>query len=244
MRLRSYYIILFVIIIIAWQYFGSTNNLVKLLVSNPTDIISYFKDNWQDLLQATGVTFMEAILGLIIATSFSFIIMIICFYFPNFFDFIMPIMVTSQIIPLIVLAPFFILLFGIGYTSKIAMAALISFFPVFVNFATGVKSIPQAINEFSYINNTKTWTKIKNIYFPLSYVNIFTGLRVAATLSVIGAIVAEFTGAKIGLGKNLFISSIRIEPELMMSSLFLSTIVGFFIFSLVIFFEKKLFYKL
>lgn len=233
------YIILIITLIVVWQYYGQTNNTVRLLISSPSNIVTYFSTESSNLLQATGITLLEAVLGLVIATLFSFTTMILCFYFPKFLNFVMPIMIGSQVVPLIVLAPFFILLLGIGLSSKIAMAALISFFPIFVNFGTGVNSIPKEILEFAHINKTSTLKKIKHIYFPLALPNIFTGLKIAATLSVIGAIVAEFTGAKLGLGKNLFLSAKRLEPELMMSSLLLSTMLGAIMFGTIILLEKK-----
>lgn len=238
MKNRYTYIIIIIIIIAAWEYFGQSSNTVRLLISSPSNVVSFFGTEYTSLLAATGTTLLESVLGLLIATGFSFGIMIICFYVPKFLNFIMPVMIGSQVVPLIVLAPFFILLLGIGLSSKVAMAALISFFPVFVNFGTGVKAIPQEINEFAHINQTTTWRKIKNIYFPLSLPNIFAGLKIAATLSVIGAIVAEFTGAKIGLGKNLFLSAKRLEPELMMSSLLLSTLLGALMFGVILILEK------
>lgn len=224
------YILLAFIIIIAWQYFGSNNNKVRLFISYPTLILEYFGQNSSDLMSATFSTFVEAVAGLLIATAFSFIVMIICFIFPKFLNFIMPIMITSQVIPLIVLAPFFVLLFGMDYSSKIAMASLISFFPIFVNFATGVKSIKKEIIDYTYINNASTYDMVTQIFFPLSLPNIITGMRISSTLAVIGAIVAEFSGAVNGIGKNLFISAMRIEPELMMSSLFLSIFIGLFLY--------------
>ncbi len=233
------YIVLFVALIVIWEFFGTSNNTVRLFISSPSNVIDYFSNNQSDLIQATGITLLEAVLGLLIATFFSFSVMILCFYMPKLLNFVMPLMVGSQVIPLIVLAPFFILLLGIGIGSKVAMAALISFFPIFVNFGTGVKAIPTEILEFAYINKASTWKKITNIYFPLSLPNIFAGLKIAATLSVIGAIVAEFTGARIGLGKNLFLSAIRLDPDLMFSSLILSTLMGFFLFSIIILLEKK-----
>ena len=238
MKNRYLYIVVFVIILSGWQYFGETNNTVRLLISSPSNVIAYFGKEYSGLLAATGTTLIESLLGLLIATSFSFGVMILCFYVPKFLNFIMPLMIGSQVVPLIVLAPFFILLLGIGLSSKVAMAALISFFPIFVNFGTGIKAIPNEINEFAHINKTSTWRKIKSIYFPLSLPSIFAGLKIAATLSVIGAIVAEFTGAKIGLGKNLFLSAKRLEPELMMTSLLLSTLLGAMMFGLIIVLEK------
>jgi NitT/TauT family transport system permease protein len=167
--------------------------------------------------------------------------MIICFYKPKVMDFILPIMITSQVIPLIVLAPFFVILLGIGIISKIAMASLMCFFPIFVNFAHGYKSISSNIHELMSIYDAPIKFKIRHVYFPLSMSSIMAGLKVSATLAVIGAIVAEFTGAEIGLGKNLFISAIRLEPDLMMTSLLLSTLIGLSVYGSIRLLEKRMF---
>jgi NitT/TauT family transport system permease protein len=147
-------------------------------------------------------------------------------------------MITSQVVPLIVLAPFFIILFGIGLPSKIAMASLMCFFPVFINFARGYNSISENIHDFLDINNASIWHRIQHVYFPLSLPNIVAGLKISATLAVIGSIVAEFNGAEVGLGKNLFLSAKRLEPELMMSSLILSSILGFLLYGIILIIER------
>jgi len=190
-------------------------------------------------LSATRVTFFEAVAGLAIATGFSFAMMILCFYKPKVMDFVLPLMVTSQVVPLIVLAPFFIILLGIGLSSKIAMASLMCFFPIFVSFAQGYKAISHNIHELMHIYNAPLKFRIRNVYFPLSMSSIMAGLKVSATLAVIGAIVAEFNGAEVGLGKNLYLSAKRLEPELMMSSLLLSTVIGFVLFNAIRLIEVK-----
>ena len=242
MRLRVLYIVLAVSIVLIWEYFGSIFPSVQILVSYPSSIVHYTIENSTNLFTATHTTFLEAVFGLLLAICFSFFIMILCFYMPRFKRFILPVMITSQVIPVIVLAPFFIILLGFGIASKVAMAAVISFFPIFVNFAQGYDAIHRNIEELMIINNASIWTKIKHIYFPLSAPSIFAGLKVSATLSVIGAIVAEFAGAQVGLGKNLFLSSIRLDPNLMMSSLLLSSFIGLFLFWLISMIERKLGY--
>ncbi len=239
MKRRFIYTGLIIALLILWQYFGSTNQTVRLLLSSPSLVFDYLKDNLSDMSQATAITFVEAFLGLLIATVFSFGMMIFCFYKPKLMDYILPVMITSQVVPLIVLAPFFIILFGIGISSKVAMAAIMCFFPIFVNFAQGYNSINRNIHELMHTYNASTSFKILNVYFPLSATNIFTGLRISATLSVIGAIVAEFTGTNFGLGKNLFMSAIRLEPELMMSSLIMSSLLGFLLYFIIVLIEKK-----
>lgn len=240
MNNKVLYIFIVIVLLSFWQYFGSTNNTVRLLLSSPSLVLDYFTDNFSELTQATLITFIEAFVGLLIATFFSFSVMFLCFYFPKLMDFVLPIMVASQVIPLIVLAPFFIILLGIGLESKIAMAALMCFFPIFLNFVQGYKSISQDVHDLLHIYNANIFSRIKNVYFPLAMPNIMTGLKISSTLAVIGAIVAEFTGSTQGLGKNLFLSAIRLEPDLMMSSLVLSTLLGAVIFGSIYFIEKRL----
>jgi len=225
------YLLLGLCVVAAWEFFGSNNQTFRLLLSSPSLVTTYISENYVDLFIATRTTLTEAVAGLLIATLFSFAVMVICFFRPSVMEFILPLMVTSQVIPLIVLAPFFIILLGIGLASKIAMAAVISFFPIFVNFAHGYKSINENIHELMHIYDASTSFRIKHVYFPLSAGHIIAGLKVSATLSVIGAIVAEFTGAENGLGKNLFLSAIRLEPELMMASLLLSALLGVGLFA-------------
>lgn len=238
MKNKILYIILALILLILWEYFGRTNNSVRIFISSPSLSYNYFIENLSNLLLATFTTFYESLMGLIIATLFSFLLMIICFYRPSFLNFIIPIMVSSQVIPIIVFAPFIVLLLGIGVASKIVMASIISFFPIFINFCTGYNSIQKNILELLEIYNADKTFRIFKVYFPLSLQNIFTGLKISSTLAVIGAIVAEFTGAEIGLGKNLFLGSIRLEPELLVNSVVLSALLGGTLFYIVYLLEQ------
>jgi NitT/TauT family transport system permease protein len=239
MKNKTIYLLLSILLLVLWQYFGSTSQTVRLLLSSPLLVFEYFKENHTALLQATQTTLIEAVSGLLIAAVFSFGVMILCFYFPKLMDFVLPIMITSQVIPLIVLAPFFIILLGIGLGSKIAMAALMCFFPIFVNFAQGYKAISQNIHELMHIYNADIRTRMLQVYFPLSMPSIMAGFKISATLAVIGAIVAEFNGAEIGLGKNLFLAAKRLEPDLMMTSLLLSTLLGGAVFLFISFIEHR-----
>ena len=240
MKNKITYLVLGVLLLALWQYFGSSNQTVRLLLSSPSLIAEYIGENHVALLKATKITLVEAVAGLTIAAMFSFTMMFACFYIPKMMEFVLPIMIVSQVIPLIVLAPFFIILMGIGLWSKITMAALMCFFPIFVNFAQGYKSIGSNVHEMMLVYNASTWARIRNVYLPLSLPNIMAGLRISATLAVIGAIVAEFTGAEVGLGRNLYISALRLEPEMMMSSLVLSALLGLSLYGLMRAIENRI----
>lgn len=234
------YIAVLILLGVLWEYAAKHNNTVRLFVSSPSLSFSYLITNYSDLFKALISTFFEATAGLVIATVFSFATMIFCFYYPKFMEYILPVMVVSQVIPLITLAPLFIMILGAGVTAKVLMAALLCYFPIFVNFANGVKLINKNIHELLFVYNATTFQKIRYVFFPLTLPSIMAGLKIAATLAVIGAIVAEFAGAETGLGRNLFISALRTEPDLMMSSLFLCALLGGTMFGVIYMIEQKI----
>ena len=231
-----YYTILIALILITWQLLNGCN--ITFYISTPSQIFHYFESNLASLFKATWITFLESFFGLTIATIFSLLTMMVCLYFPKLLDFVLPIFITTQVIPLLVFAPLFVMIFNIGITAKVMMAALMCFFPIFVNFANGIKLIPHNVLELAYVFNATKTQKIFKIFFPLSLPNIFTGLKISSTLAVIGSIVSEFTGADVGLGKNFFIAGKHLDAELMMSSLLMSSILGGVLYILILTIEK------
>lgn len=239
MKKHHLYFLVSITLIVVWQYFGSSNNTARLYISSPLLIVAYIAEHYSELVRATITTFTEAVFGLLVAVGLSFVVMVSCFVRPKFLNFILPVMVVSQVIPVIVLAPFFIIVLGIGISSKIAMAVVISFFPTFISLVQGYKAIPKSIHELMQIYKAPLGFRIFRVYIPLAMPSLMAGLKVSATLAVIGAIVAEFTGAKYGIGKNLFLSAIRLDPDLMMSSLFLASMLGLCLYGLVVSIERK-----
>ena len=240
MKRNATYLTLVLVLLAVWEYLGSSYPTARLLISSPSLVADYVGAHGDEVALATWTTFIEAALGLLLATAVAFGVMIACFYRPRLMDFLLPIMVTSQVIPLIVLAPFFVIAIGIGMTSKIAMASVLCFFPTFVSLAQGYRTLDRSVHELLYVYDTSTWMRIRKAYLPLTLPSIMAGLKVSATLSVIGAIVAEFTGARVGLGKNLFLSAIRLEPDLMMTSLVCSALLGFVMYGTIHLVEQRL----
>ncbi|MBZ0328290.1 MAG: ABC transporter permease subunit [Altibacter sp.] len=233
-------IIFIIIFLIIWEYAASYSSAINYFVSSPTASFDYARINYLNLLNSTITTSLEAILGLIIATVFSFAIMFICLIYPKILKIILPIFVTSQVLPIITLAPFFIILFGMGILSKIAMVVLMCFFPVFVNFSAGVNSISNETKELLYTYDANKYFTIFKIILPLSTPNIFTGLKLGTTMAMMGAIVVEFLGAIDGLGKNLYLAPKNSKPELMVCSIVLTVFLGWFLFKTVEKLEKKI----
>lgn len=239
-RVYVYYILLAMLTLPAWEASSRWSSSVRLLLSSPLRVYQFMEENSLNLLNATWITCVEAALGLTLAMVTSLGLIILGFFTPALLRFLLPAMVASQVIPLIVLAPFFVIAFGIGLSSKVAMAAVLCFFPIFVGLAQGYRLIPQNMHDLLDIYQAPKRFRIIRAYLPLALPSGMAGLKVSATLSVIGAIVAEFTGSEIGLGRNLFLSTIRLQPELMMASLLGSALLGAVMFGAVSFLERKL----
>lgn len=232
--------ILIVIIALAiWELIAYNNSTFKFLMSSPSSTITYAFDNFPQLIQATSYTFIEAFGGFLIAVILSFGLMLLCILYPFLLKKIQPLIIVSQILPMITLVPIFIVLFGMGMLSKIAMVVLMCFFPVFINFSSGIRNISPNIHDLLYIYNTPKRYSIFKIILPLSTPFLFTGLKISTTMAIMGAIVAEFMGTRIGLGKNLYLAPKSSKADLMVCSVILTIILGLFLYYLIDFLEKK-----
>ncbi|HDS74315.1 MAG TPA: ABC transporter permease, partial [Firmicutes bacterium] len=144
-----------------------------------------------------------------------------------------PLVVASQTFPKEALAPLFIVLIGFGILPKILIAAMISFFPVTINTARGLESAdPMDEDLFRSIAASKWQTFIK-LELPSAVPFIFAGLKMSATLSVIGAVVGEFVGASRGLGYLTQKGIDELQTELMFASLIVLGCMGVLLFSIV-----------
>lgn len=237
---RLLILVFFICLFIVWEISSSNSSTLMFFISSPSSSFQYAVIHFENIINSTIVTSIEALSGFGIAIIFSFVIMLLCLLYPPLLKIILPLFVTSQVLPIITLAPLFIILFGMGLMSKIAMVALMCFFPVFINFSTGVNSIPQTTKELLYVYDASKMFSIFKIIIPLSTPYIFTGLKVSTTMAVMGAIVSEFMGAIDGLGKNLYLAPKNSLPELMICSIILTTLLGWLLYKLVEQLERKL----
>lgn len=225
---------------VVWIILGKQVPYSRFLISTPADVANYVQLNFTDLMAAFATTAGESIVGLGVAVAIALTAVVAGLYSTSLYRWMLPAAITSQVIPLVSLAPFFILAFGLGFSGKVAMAATMCFFPIFVNLSAGVINISQPVRDFLFMYAFTKTQCIFRVYLPLSIPNMFAGLRIASTLAVIGAIVAEFNGADQGLGKNLFLAAKRLEPELMMASLGLSTFLGGALYSSINLVERRI----
>jgi len=221
-----------------WEQSAARSADVRFFVSSPSASIRYASEHIESLRAATLITSLETVSGFALAVIVGGIFVLVSLFLPAFLKAVLPFSVATQIIPLITLAPLFVVLFGLGLVSKIAMVALMCFFPIFVNFIAGAQSVPPQVRELAYVYNAKPVFRVFKLVLPLSLPQGFAGLKVSTTMAVMGAIVAEFTGAYDGLGKNLYLAPKSSQPELMVCSVLLVGLLGFLFYGIVALIER------
>ncbi len=111
-----------------------------------------------------------------------------------------PYIVASQSVPVVAIAPLLVIWFGPGLTSKVIICSLIVFFPILINTIVGLRSVPEDLYDLMHSLQANRWQIFSQLEVPAALPVLFGGLRIGATLSVIGAVVGEFVGADRGLG--------------------------------------------
>ncbi len=156
-----------------------------------------------DLRTDIWITLQEVIAGYVLGSAIGFVLAIPVASSRTAERILYPYIVALQAIPKVAIAPLFVVWFGFGMTSKVVIVALITFFPVFVNAVIGLRATPAEHDELFDVYNASAWNRFRYLKLPNSAPYIFGGLNVGVTLSVIGAIVAEFVGAQEGIGSAI-----------------------------------------
>lgn len=188
--------------------------------------------------QHAKATAFEALCGLALAVIIGFVSGVALAEWRRIRESFLPLLVASQAVPIIAVAPIVVLWFGNGYGSKIAMAALLCYFPLTVNSMRGM-SAPSSmeIDVFRMYAATR-WQMFAKLRLPASVPFVFGGLRVSAALATIGAIVAEYAGADRGLGYVITQSTYRLDTPQLFAAVLCSAFIGCMFYGVIVIFER------
>ena len=223
-----YPITTFLFILLIWQLIVEINDIPMYILPTPSDILKVFITDYENLYLNTLVTLNEALIGFIFAIIFSIIIGTVMDFIKIFKKCLYPIMLVSQTIPTITIAPLLVIWFGFDSLPKILMVTLTCFFPILINFVDGIENIDKDyLNLFKTMNANKVSTFL-HLKIPMALDELFVGLKISATYAVVSATVAEWLGGTKGLGVYM----LRAKSAYSLDKVFASTILVV-IFSLI-----------
>ena len=143
-----------------------------------------------------------------------------------------PLLVGSQAIPIVVLAPLFVLAFGYGIGPKLAIVALICFFPITVNLLDGLRSAPPELLKLMRSMGASRLRTLRSVELPAALPSLFSGLKIAATVSVIGAVFGEWAGADEGLGRLVLLGNNQLQTPRVYAGIVILTLMAVGLFAL------------
>jgi len=151
-----------------------------------------------------------------------------------------PYIVASQSVPTVAIAPLLVIWFGPGMFSKILVAALIVFFPVLVNSIVGVRSVPEELKDLMRSLRATRWQVFAKLEAPAAMPVILGGLKIGATLSVIGAVVGEFVGSDAGLGFLINVGRGQYDTALVFVAILVLVVMALGLYTIVDRLERRL----
>ncbi len=223
---------------LAWQGVASLESVDDLTLASPVETWGALRDDWSLLIDNAGVTLVEVLLGLAISLAAGVGFAVAMHLVRPLRDAAYPLLVGSQAIPVVVLAPIFVLAFDYGMGPKLAIVALICFFPITVNLLDGLRSTPPELLKLMRSMGSSRLRTLRSVELPASLPSLFSGLKVAATVSVIGAVFGEWAGADEGLGRLVLLGNNQLQTPRVYAGIVLLTLMAVGLFALVALAER------
>jgi putative hydroxymethylpyrimidine transport system permease protein len=224
--------------VLAWQGLASLESVDDLLVASPVETAEALYDEFGLLSDNALVTLVEVLLGLAVAVPLGVLLAVAMHLVRPLRDAAYPLLVASQAIPIVVLAPIFVLAFDYGMGPKIAIVALICFLPVTVNLLDGLRSVPPELLKLMRSLGASRLRTLRSVELPAALPYLFSGLKIAATVSVIGAVFGEWAGADEGLGRLVLLANNQLETPRVYAGTVLLTLMAVGLFLAVVVAER------
>ena len=213
------------ILIILWEMIVRIFHIPMYLLPAPTRVLKTLITELPVLSSHIGITVLEAILGISISLILALVLGILMDCFPLVRKGIYPLLVVTQTVPMIVLAPIFIIYMGFGIAPKILTVVLMCFFPIAISFADGLSQVEKEYVHLVRSYGAGQFMAYRLVKIPAAIPSLLSGLKVAATYSISGAVVGEWIGAQKGLGYYL----LRVKNGYMLDKVFACVLIIIFL---------------
>jgi NitT/TauT family transport system permease protein len=228
--------------LLAWQGLVALGDFPSFILPSPRQVAGRLVVAVGDgsLLRHTGVTLLEVLSGLALGVGVATVLGYLLARSLPLERLLSPYIVASQAIPIVAIAPLLVIWFGPGMFSKVLICSLIVFFPVLINTVVGVRSVPADLRDLLRSLRATRWQTLRLLEAPAALPVFLGGLRVGATLAVIGAVVGEFVGAKCGLGFLINVGRGLYDTALVFVAVFTLVGLALALYGLVAWLESRL----
>ena len=221
------------IVLLGWQLAVTLGHIPPVILPSPVSITGYIIEHYDILLMHAIPTTLESAASFVLATLLGIALAIIITYSQIAREALYPNLVFFQLIPKIALAPLFIIWLGIGSQSRIAFSVFIAFFPVVIATTAGFANVDKGMLRLCRSLTASEWQIFTSVRFPAALPHIFSGMKIAVTLAIIGVIIGEFITAQAGLGYLIIFATARADTEISMAAIVVLCVCGLLLYGLV-----------
>ena len=228
-----------VLILILWQGISSLGIVDSFMLPSPVQVMKAFISEFPMLMENAGVTLAEAFLGLLIGVAFGCVMAVLMDRFEPLYKAFYPLIVLTQTVPTVAIAPLLVLWFGYEMTPKVILIVITTFFPITVGLLNGFRSVDSdAINLLRAMGAGQAQI-FKYIKLPGAMSQFFAGLRISASYAVVGAVISEWLGGFGGLGVYMTRVKKAFSFDKMFAVIFLISIISLLLMKGVDLLQKK-----
>ncbi|MEO5964904.1 MAG: ABC transporter permease [Candidatus Limnocylindrales bacterium] len=233
MRDRLPAIALVAAILVAWEAYARLTGVSAVILPAPSRIVAALWDYRADAWRHTIPTVIETVLGFSIAVVLAVGAAVLMDRTPSVRRAVEPILVTSQTIPIVAVAPLFLLWFGFGLLPKVLIVVLVTFFPIVVALLDGFRSAAPAASDLLRSYGATDWQAFRALRWPAALPSLFIGLRISVVYAVIGAVFGEYVGAREGLGIWMQLSQNSFRTDLVFAAIIVTSALSIALYWLV-----------
>ncbi|HEY6830903.1 MAG TPA: ABC transporter permease [Pseudolabrys sp.] len=213
-------------VVLVWEFGTRAAHISPMVVVPPSAVWQVIAASSGILLQQAVPTVEETLIGFALASVIGVVLGTALVLSHRVRQALYPHILAFQLIPKVALAPLFIVWFGVGPTSRLSLAVFMAFFPVVVSTATGLMSADRNVVRMAASATASPWQIFTSVRVPYAMPHIFSGLKVAVTMAMIGVIVGEFVTAQAGLGYIIMMASSAAETALVFAAIVLLCVAG------------------
>ncbi len=229
-----------------WEWASRSGEVNPIVLPPPSEILEalwFVMQNFFGRLQYwedTWITLYEIILGFLVGSGAAILVGSLVAEFKLARRIVIPYTIALNSTPKIAIAPLFVIWFGFGAMPKILIAAVICFFPVFVNTVTGLQSSEEEELELMSSIRATRWQTFLRLKLPRSTPFVFAALRTAMAFAAIGAVIGEFAGAQEGLGFQIEFAAARLETARLFAFLIVLSVLAYLLYSAIAYAERRI----
>lgn len=225
-------LVILVTVLAAWQLYADLSGIGNDVLPAPTRVLSETWDNRGDLWANTLPTLRATLLGFALSLAAGFALAVLVDASAHVRRALLPLLVTSQTLPIVAIAPLMVLWFGFDLTPKVLLVALVTFFPITIAFSEGFAASDPEAEALLRSMGAGRARVFRTVRFPSSLPFFFAGLRIAITYAVVAAIFAEYAGASAGLGIYMENAKNSFRTDLVLAAVLVTSVLTLALFAL------------